>query len=88
MLAITLDQEQESLTIDIDEGVYFRVDPDTYKIVGIEVWHPREHMTGGSPAGNVITKALVAAGERVTIVPPADTDTTTLADDMRQLVSA
>jgi len=88
LFAITFNTQQEALTIDIDDGLYFRVDPDTYKIVGIEVWHSRERLAEDSPTSRIMAKALEAAGRRVTVVHPASTGTTSLADDMRELVSA
>ena len=87
LLAIMLNKQQEALTIDIDEGIYFRVDPDTYVIVGIEVWHPRERLAEDSPISRIMAKAL-AAGSRVTIARPMAASSTSFAEDVRDLVSA
>jgi uncharacterized protein YuzE len=88
LLAITFDKPQEALTLDVDGCLFFRVDPDTYKIVGIEVWHAFERLSERGPVSRIAMRVLAAAGSRVSVVRPASTGTTNLVEDVRKLVSA
>lgn len=88
LLAITFGKHQEALTLDTDGSLCVRVDPDTYKIVGMEIWHAHQRLSEVGPVSRIMAWALTAAGPRLKVIGPTGTSSTNVVEDMRKLVSA
>ena len=88
-LAITIDGPCEALSQDIDDDLYLRVDPGTYKLCGVQLLHFSQHLQARSKVLQAIIGLMRTAGVAdVRLVIEAGGGETGAMQGFRELITA
>ncbi|MBM2811672.1 MAG: hypothetical protein HW416_2431 [Chloroflexi bacterium] len=81
LFTLTIGEPQEAVTESVRNRLYFRVDPDTLKIVGIEIPHVSARLNDDPLLEGFLRRFLPLAG-------PEQTPAIEAARELRELVKA
>lgn len=86
-LILAIGEEQEALSPSVDNELFLRVDPDTLKIIGVELLHFSDHLRDHSAVSNFVLHLLEQAKvTQLTVAPdPEGTRQIDLSEDVRSL---